>query len=70
MGLQPFSVFNSCSCSDMQVMQRIVIRGNDPISLPLTRDAVLQVPEVLYLHSAGASSCVAGVCVCVPIILL
>ena len=67
MGLLPFSVFNRCSCSDMQVMQRVVIRGNDPIA-PLTRDAVLQVPEALYLHSAIASSCEAPVCF--PIILL
>ena len=68
MGLQPFSVVNSCSCQVMQVMQRIVIRGNDQIALPLTRDALLQVPEVLYLHSAFASSCEAPVCV--PITLL
>ena len=32
-----------------------VSKGNDPIALPLTRDAVMQMPEVLYLQRSSST---------------
>ena len=33
-----------------------VSKGNDPIALPLTRDAVMQMPEVLYLQRSSSDT--------------